>query len=103
MLKRDTERLADCRTRVNVMPLGAAALAGTSYPIDRNYAADLLGFRAVSENSLDAVSDRDFAIEFLAASSLIMTHLSRFSEDYFSAREDPVSPNGSAAPSPGTS
>lgn len=81
MLKRDAERLVDCRTRVNVMPLGAAALAGTSYPIDRNYTADLLGFRTVAENSLDAVSDRDFAIEFLAAGALIMTHLSRFSEE----------------------
>jgi argininosuccinate lyase len=81
MLARDRERLRDCRKRVNVMPLGAAALAGTSYPIDRAYAAKLLGFDAVAENSLDAVSDRDFAIEFAAAAALIMTHLSRFSEE----------------------
>ena len=81
MLARDRERLRDCRTRVNVMPLGSAALAGTRYPIDRAYTAKLLGFDAVSENSLDAVSDRDFAIEFAAAAALIMTHLSRFSEE----------------------
>ncbi|MFZ5561449.1 MAG: argininosuccinate lyase [Pseudomonadota bacterium] len=80
-LKRDDERLAELRRRVNRMPLGSAALAGTSYPIDRAYAADLLGFEAVSENSLDAVSDRDFAIEFCAAASIIMMHLSRFSEE----------------------
>ena len=81
MLVRDRARLRDCRRRVNVMPLGAAALAGTSYPIDRAYTAELLGFEAVTENSLDAVSDRDFAIEFAAAAALIMTHLSRFSEE----------------------
>ncbi len=81
MLERDAARLADCRKRVNVMPLGAAALAGTSYPIDRTYTARLLGFDAVAENSLDAVSDRDFAIEFCAAAALLMTHLSRFSEE----------------------
>jgi len=81
MLKRDAGRLADCATRVNVMPLGAAALAGTSYPIDRNYTAELLGFAAVAQNSLDAVSDRDFVIEFISVCSLIMTHLSRFSEE----------------------
>ena len=81
MLKRDAGRLADCATRVNVMPLGAAALAGTSYPIDRNYCAELLGFASVAQNSLDAVSDRDFAIEFIAVAALIMTHLSRFSEE----------------------
>jgi argininosuccinate lyase len=81
MLVRDRERLRDCRRRVNVMPLGAAALAGTSYPIDRAYTAKLLGFDAVAENSLDAVSDRDFAIEFTAAAALVMTHLSRFSEE----------------------
>ncbi len=81
MLQRDRERLADCRRRVNVMPLGAAALAGTSFPVDRAYAARLLGFDAPAENSLDAVSDRDFAIEFAACASLIMTHLSRFSEE----------------------
>jgi argininosuccinate lyase len=81
MLKRDTGRLNDCRGRLNVMPLGAAALAGTSYPIDRNFTRDLLGFSDVAENSLDAVSDRDFAIEFVFVCSLIMTHLSRFSEE----------------------
>ncbi len=81
MLERDRARLADCRRRVNVMPLGAAALAGTSFPIDREYTASLLGFDGVCENSLDAVSDRDFVIEFLAAASLVMTHLSRFSEE----------------------
>ncbi len=81
MLKRDAERLADCRRRVNRLPLGAAALAGTSFPIDREFVAGELGFEAVCENSLDAVSDRDFAIEFLAAGALIMTHLSRMSEE----------------------
>lgn len=81
MLYRDCQRLADCHTRINVMPLGSAALAGTSYPIDRQYTADLLNFPAVTNNSLDAVSDRDFAIEFSAASALIMMHLSRFSEE----------------------
>lgn len=81
MLKRDAERLADCRKRVNKLPLGAAALAGTSYPIDRKLVAKKLGFDGVCENSLDAVSDRDFAIEFCASASLIMTHLSRFSEE----------------------
>lgn len=81
MLKRDAERLADCRKRVNRLPLGAAALAGTSYPIKREYVAELLGFDGVCENSLDAVSDRDFAIEFAAVGALIMTHLSRLSEE----------------------
>jgi len=81
MLERDHGRLTDARRRVNVMPLGAAALAGTSYPIDRAYTAELLGFDAPAENSLDAVSDRDFAIEFCAAAALVMTHLSRFSEE----------------------
>lgn len=81
MLKRDGERLADCRKRVNRLPLGAAALAGTSYPIKREYVASLLDFDGVCENSLDAVSDRDFAIEFAAAGALIMTHLSRLSEE----------------------
>ncbi len=80
-LKRDDERMLDLRRRVNRMPLGSAALAGTTYPIDRAYTAELLGFEAVSENSLDAVSDRDFAIEFTAAAALIMMHLSRFSEE----------------------
>jgi argininosuccinate lyase len=81
MLKRDAERFADCAKRVNVMPLGSAALAGTSYPIDRLMTAELLGFSRPSANSLDGVSDRDFAIEFCAASALLMTHLSRFSEE----------------------
>ncbi|MFZ5472619.1 MAG: argininosuccinate lyase, partial [Pseudomonadota bacterium] len=81
MLSRDAERLADCRRRVNRLPLGAAALAGTTFPIDRQFVAQELGFEAVCENSLDAVSDRDFAIEFLAAGALLMTHLSRFSEE----------------------
>jgi len=81
MLKRDAERLQDCRKRVNRLPLGAAALAGTSYPIKREYVAQLLDFDGVCENSLDAVSDRDFAIEFTACAALIMTHLSRFSEE----------------------
>jgi argininosuccinate lyase len=81
MLKRDAERLADCRRRVNRLPLGAAALAGTSYPIDREMVARELGFDGVCENSLDAVSDRDFAIEFTACASLIMTHFSRMSEE----------------------
>lgn len=81
MFQRDAERLADCRRRVNRSPLGAAALAGTSYPIDRERSAERLGFEAVCRNSLDAVSDRDFAIEFCAAASLVMTHISRFSEE----------------------
>ncbi len=81
MSQRDKERLLDCRKRVNHMPLGAAALAGTSYPIDRAAVAAELGFDAVCENSLDAVSDRDFAIEFTAACALLMTHLSRLSEE----------------------
>lgn len=81
MLMRDLERFIDLRRRINRMPLGSAALAGTSYPIDRALTASLLGFEAVCENSLDAVSDRDFAIEFTAASSLVMMHLSRFSEE----------------------
>ena len=81
MLQRDFERLQDCRKRVNIMPLGAAALAGTSFPIDRHLTAELLGFDKPAANSLDAVSDRDFAIEFTAAGSLIMTHLSRMSEE----------------------
>ncbi len=81
MLKRDAERFADCRKRINRLPLGAAALAGTSYPINREMVAKNLGFDGVCENSLDAVSDRDFAIEFTAASSILMTHLSRFSEE----------------------
>ena len=81
MLERDFARLQDCRKRVNVLPLGAAALAGTTYPIDRHYTAELLGFDAPTENSLDSVSDRDFAIEFCADAAIIMMHLSRFSEE----------------------
>ena len=81
MARRDRERLADARRRLNRLPLGAAALAGTTYPIDREFVARQLGFEAVCENSLDAVSDRDFAIEFVAAGSLIMVHLSRLSEE----------------------
>ncbi len=81
MLSRDYERLVDCRKRTNRMPLGSAALAGTTYPIDRELTCRLLGFEAISGNSLDGVSDRDFAIEFCAAASLAMMHLSRFSEE----------------------
>ena len=81
MCQRDTERFVDARRRVNRLPLGAAALAGTSYPIKRERTAELLGFEAVCQNSLDAVSDRDFAIEFTAAAALTMTHLSRLSEE----------------------
>lgn len=81
MLGRDYERMSDCRKRVNRMPLGAAALAGTTYPIQREITAELLGFEQICQNSLDAVSDRDFAIEFTAAASLIMVHLSRLSEE----------------------
>jgi argininosuccinate lyase len=81
MSRRDAERFADCRKRLNRLPLGAAALAGTSYPIDREFVAAELGFDEVCFNSLDAVSDRDFAIEFCAASALLMTHLSRLSEE----------------------
>ena len=81
MLKRDAERFADCRKRINRLPLGAAALAGTSYPINREMVAKTLAFDGVCENSLDAVSDRDFAIEFTAAASVLMMHLSRFSEE----------------------
>jgi argininosuccinate lyase len=81
MLARDDARLADCRRRINVLPLGAGALAGTGFPIDRDYTAKLLGFDAVAENSLDAVSDRDFVIELCSACALIQMHLSRFSEE----------------------
>jgi argininosuccinate lyase len=81
MLKRDTGRLRDCRARLNQSPLGAAALAGTTYPIDRAMTAELLGFDKPTENSLDSVSDRDFAIEFTAFASILMTHLSRASEE----------------------
>jgi argininosuccinate lyase len=81
MLSRDHERLVDCRKRTSRMPLGSAALAGTTYPIDRELTCQLLGFEAVGGNSLDGVSDRDFAIEFCAAASIAMMHLSRFSEE----------------------
>ena len=81
MLARDAQRLADCRGRVNRLPLGAAALAGTSFPIDRQQVAQALGFEGLCENSIDAVSDRDFAIEFCACAALAMTHLSRFCEE----------------------
>ncbi|WP_428086222.1 argininosuccinate lyase [Candidatus Thioglobus sp.] len=81
MLSRDAERLIDTRKRMNSMPLGSAALAGTTYPINRQRTAELLGFERICLNSLDGVSDRDFAIEFLSAASIIMMHLSRFSEE----------------------
>ena len=81
MFGRDAERMTDCRKRVNRLPLGSAALAGTTFPIDRERVAKTLGFEDVCHNSLDAVSDRDFAIEFCAASALIMTHISRLSEE----------------------
>jgi argininosuccinate lyase len=81
MLARDAERFADCRRRVNRLPLGSAALAGTSYPIDRERLAAALGFEALCSNSLDAVSDRDFAIEFASGAALTMVHLSRFAEE----------------------
>jgi len=81
MFGRDSQRLADCRKRVNQLPLGAAALAGTSYPIDRERVAQALGFEGICRNSLDAVSDRDFAIEFCAAAALAMMHVSRLSEE----------------------
>lgn len=81
MFSRDLERLTDCRRRVNVMPLGSGALAGTTYPLDREFVAEKLGFDAVTLNSLDGVSDRDFVIEFLSVLSMIMMHLSRFCEE----------------------
>ena len=81
MLQRDWQRLADCRRRVNFSPLGVAALAGTGFPVDRKMTADALGFDAVSNNSLDAVSDRDFAVEFCAVVALLMVHLSRIAEE----------------------
>ena len=81
MFSRDTERMQDCRKRVNRLPLGSAALAGTTFPIDRERVAKTLGFEGVCQNSLDAVSDRDFAIEFCAAGALVMTHISRLSEE----------------------
>lgn len=81
MFKRDRARMEDCLKRVNVLPLGAGALAGTTFPIDREYVAEQLDFPAVTRNSLDAVSDRDFALEFVSASSILMMHLSRLSEE----------------------
>ena len=81
MFNRDTERMADCRKRVNRLPLGSAALAGTTFPIDRHRVAKTLGFDDICHNSLDAVSDRDFAIEFCAAAAIVMTHISRLSEE----------------------
>lgn len=81
MFGRDRERLTDCRRRSDEMPLGAGALAGTTFPLDRQFVAEQLGFSSITWNSLDAVSDRDFAVEFTAAASLIMVHLSRFCEE----------------------
>lgn len=81
MLERDLDRLKDCRKRLNRLPLGAAALAGTRFPIDRQFVAEMLGFEGICDNSLDAVSDRDFAIEFCSVCSLLMMHLSRWSEE----------------------
>ncbi|TAN43190.1 MAG: argininosuccinate lyase [Nitrospirae bacterium] len=81
MLQRDRERFSDCLKRIDVMPLGSCALAGTSFPIDREYVAKQLGFSAISGNSIDAVSDRDFAAEFLSVSAVLMMHLSRLAEE----------------------
>ncbi|MCX5781539.1 MAG: argininosuccinate lyase [Elusimicrobia bacterium] len=81
MFERDKSRINNCQERVNILPLGSAALAGTSFPIDRKYTAKLLGFKEVSENSIDAVSDRDFAIEFISVLSIIAVHLSRLAEE----------------------
>lgn len=81
MFSRDIDRLKDCFKRTDIMPLGSGALAGTTFPIDRNYVKEQLGFASITANSLDGVSDRDFAVEFCAAASLIMMHLSRFSEE----------------------
>jgi argininosuccinate lyase len=81
MFQRDRDRLADCLTRVNVLPLGAGALAGTTFPIDRDYVAKLLDFPSVAANSVDAVSDRDFAVEFLAAGAILAMHISRLAEE----------------------
>lgn len=81
MFERDLERFQDCRKRINKMPLGSAALAGTTFPIDREYTCKLLGFESVTRNSLDSVSDRDFAIEFSATASILMMHISRLSEE----------------------
>ena len=81
MFSRDLERLADCRKRINIMPLGSGALAGTTYPLDREFVAEKLGFAGVTRNSMDGVSDRDFAIELASALSMLMMHLSRFCEE----------------------
>ncbi len=81
MFSRDKGRMADCLKRLNALPLGAGALAGTTFPIDREYVAEQLGFPEVTRNSLDSVSDRDFSLEFISASSILMMHLSRFSEE----------------------
>jgi argininosuccinate lyase len=81
MFERDSERFADGLERINVLPLGSGALAGTTFPIDRNYVAKLLGFRRISKNSIDAVSDRDFLLEFLAAASILFVHLSRIADE----------------------
>jgi argininosuccinate lyase len=81
MFKRDSQRMADCLERINVLPLGSAALAGTTYPIDRHFTAELLAFPEVSTNSMDSVADRDFIIEFLAAAGICMVHFSRLSEE----------------------
>ncbi len=81
MFMRDIERLQDCYKRTDVLPLGSGAMAGTTFPLDRQFVADQLGFTSITENSLDGVSDRDFAVEFCAAASLIMMHLSRFCEE----------------------
>lgn len=81
MFARDVQRLEDCLKRIDVMPLGSAALAGTTFPIDRNYTAELLGFAGVSANSIDSVSDRDFILEFLAVAGICMVHFSRLSEE----------------------
>jgi argininosuccinate lyase len=89
MFKRDGQRMADCLKRINVMPLGSAALAGTTYPIDRHFTAELLAFPEVSANSMDSVADRDFIMEFLAAAGICMVHFSRLSEELilWSSRE----------------
>jgi argininosuccinate lyase len=81
MFRRDRGRMEDCAKRLNVLPLGAGALAGTTFPIDREYVAQELGFSGPTRNSLDSVSDRDFALEFTSSSSILMMHLSRFSEE----------------------
>ena len=81
MFRRDVGRLDDCRARMDVMPLGSGALAGTTYPLDRSFVAEKLGFSAITENSLDGVSDRDFAIELASCLSIVMMHLSRFCEE----------------------